>query len=706
MEAVECGAAALGIILAYNRKWVTLEELRVQCDVSRDGSKASNILKAARHYGLEATGWKKELHEVFEFAPPFVVFWNFNHFLVVEGWDRDRVFLNNPTRGPMSVPMADFDDAFTGVILTFKPTPEFTPSGHPASIYRSLGSRLVGSEQGLLYVILTGLALLVPGILAPTYSRVFVDYYLVQGLSSWVIPLLWMMGATALTKGGLVWLQQYYLLRIETKLSLSTSAQFFWHIVRLPMDFFSQRFAGEIGSRVALNDQVASLLSGQLAANVVNLVTIFFYAVLLFSYDWLLTTLGITVAVLNLVTLRIVSRTTVDGNRHLLQEQGKLTGTAMASLQSIETIKASGGEHDVFARYAGYQAKVVNASQSLGRLTQCVNNVPGLLSSLNSTLILTIGAYRVMKGDLSVGMFLAFQGLMTQFVSPFSDLVDMGGTIQQLQGTMNRLDDVLRAKLDPAMTNESLQSSEAAPVSQAKLKGHLELRGVTFGYSRLSPPLLREFRLCLSPGQRVALIGSSGCGKSTIANLVMNLHQPLSGEILFDGKPRTEIPRSVILNSVAYVSQDITLFDGSIMDNLRMWDPSIPVEQVIAAAKDACIHADIMERPSGYDSPIAEAGTNFSGGQRQRLEIARALAINPTLLVLDEATSALDPLTEAKIDANLRRRGCSCLIVAHRLSTIRDADEIIVMSRGRVLERGTHEEMKNANGAYASLIHA
>jgi ABC-type bacteriocin/lantibiotic exporter with double-glycine peptidase domain len=311
-----------------------------------------------------------------------------------------------------------------------------------------------------------------------------------------------------------------------------------------------------------------------------------------------------------------------------------------------------------------------------------------------------------MQGDLSVGMFLAFQGLMTQFVSPFSDLVDMGGTIQQLQGTMNRLDDVLRAKLDPAMTNESLQSSEAAPVSQAKLKGHLELRGVTFGYSRLSPPLLREFRLSLSPGQRVALIGSSGCGKSTIANLVMNLHQPLSGEILFDGKPRTEIPRSVILNSVAYVSQDITLFDGSIMDNLRMWDPSIPVEQVIAAAKDACIHADIMERPSGYDSPIAEAGTNFSGGQRQRLEIARALASNPTLLILDEATSALDPLTEFKIDSNLRRRGCSCLIVAHRLSTIRDADEIIVMSRGRVLERGTHEEMKNANGAYASLIHA
>jgi len=708
MEAVECGAAALGIILAYHRKWVPLEELRTQCDVSRDGSKAVNIVKAARRYGLEAAGWKKEIHEVFDFAPPFIVFWELNHFLVVEGWNKERVFLNNPTRGPMSVPMETFDNGFTGVVLTFKPTPEFTPGGHPPDLYTSLRSRLSGSEYGLLYVICTGLALLVPGILAPTYSKVFIDDYLVQGLRSWVIPLLWMMGATALIQGGLTWLQRAYLLRIQTKLSLTTSAQFFWHIVRLPMEFFSQRFAGEIGSRVALNDQVAALLSGQLATTIVNLVTILFYAVLLFSYDWVLTTLGVTVAVLNLVALRLSHRATVDGNRSLLQDQGKLMGTAMACLQSIETIKASGGENDVFARYAGYQAKVVNTSQPLGRLTQIVGNVPGLLSSLNSALILTIGAYRVMQGDLSVGMFIAFQGLMNQFTSPFSDLVNMGGTIQQLQGTVNRLDDVLRAKLDPAMTDEALlpAQDDAHSAPHAKLSGHLELRGVTFGYSRLSPPLLREFHLRLSPGQRIALIGSSGCGKSTITNLVMNLYQPLSGEILFDGKPRSAIPRRVLLNSLAYVSQDITLFDGSIMDNLRMWDESIPTEQVIAAAKDACIHDDIMERQGGYDSTVAEAGANFSGGQRQRLEIARALAINPSILVLDEATSALDPLTEFQIDSNLRRRGCSCLIVAHRLSTIRDADEIIVMSRGRVLERGTHEEMKKAMGPYASLIHA
>jgi NHLM bacteriocin system ABC transporter peptidase/ATP-binding protein len=707
MEAVECGAAALGSILGYYGRFVPLEELRVACGVSRDGSKALNMLRAAREYGLEADGWKKDLQELRAMPLPSIVFWRFNHFVVLEGFGRRRVHLNDPASGPLSVPFEEFDDAYTGVVLTFSPASGFRRGGRPPSLFRALRARLAGSGSALAYVVLAGLALVIPGLVAPTFSQVFVDEYLVKGLKDWVVPLLWIMALTAGVKAFLTWLQQSYLLRLQVKLAVSTSSRFFWHILRLPVEFFCQRFGGEIGSRVALNDTVAQLLSGQLATTVVSLLTIVFFLLLMLSYDVLLTAIGVAMASLNMIALKLVSRWRVDGNRRLLQEQGRLTGTAMAGLQIMETVKATGMEDDFFVRFAGLQAKVVNASQDLGRLTQGLTNVPTLLSALNAAAILCVGAWCVMAGQLSVGMLVAFQALMASFIGPFSSLVDMGSTVQEAEGYMNRLDDVLRADLD--VRHQPGADAAARPLAGfrgARLEGRLELRNITFGYSRLEDPLISQFSLKLEPGRRVAIVGASGSGKSTLANLICGLYTPWSGEILFDGLPRAAIPTVVMAGSVARVSQEIFLFEGTIMDNLTLWDATLPEADVFRAAADACIDDVIAARPGGYHGWLEEGGANLSGGQRQRLEIARALAVNPALLILDEATSALDPVTEFQIDRNLRRRGCTCVIIAHRLSTIRDCDEIIVLSRGRVVERGTHDEMIQRKGVYADLIHA
>lgn len=702
MEATECGAAALGIILGYYQKNIPLEELRLECGVSRDGSRASNVLKAARKFRLEAKGYKKEPEDIFkEFTLPVIVFWNFNHFLVVEGYRDGRVYLNDPASGPREISWEEFDLSFTGVVLTFDKTADFVPDGGKASIIHSLKERLLGSEKALAFVVLAGLFMVIPGIITPIFTKIFIDEYLIKSMQSWIIPLLIGMGVTLFINASLRWMQQYYLLRFETKLALRESSKFFWHIIRLPVEFFSQRFPGEISSRVSINNDVSSVLSGQLTVNIIALATLVFYFFIMLFYDVVLTMVGVCFMILNILLLKKFSRIMVDKHKKIAMEEGKLMGVSMGGIQSIETLKANGGESDFFKLWAGYQSKLINGYQEMALVNQVLTNVPVLLTSLNVAIVLCVGGFRVMEGHLTMGMLVAFQGLMTSFMTPVNTLLGMGLTIQKLEGDMARLDDVLCYPIDQRCDDTHIHEQWNGP---SKLEGYIELREIAFGYNRLEKPLIEHFNLILEPGNIVAIVGSSGCGKSTIAKVLSSLYQPLGGEILLDGKPIAQWPRDVICNSLAMVDQDIFLFEGTVNENLSLWDNTVQEEHIIEACKDACIHELISGLPKGYESMIEEGGRNFSGGQRQRLEIARALVNNPSVLILDEASSALDPITEQIIAKNLRRRGCSSVIIAHRLSTIRDADEIIVMDKGKIVQHGTHEALISKSGLYQKLI--
>lgn len=703
MEAVESGAVSLAIILCYYGMIVPLEELRRECGVSRDGTKSSYILKAAHKYGLVARKFHKEPEALKELPLPMIVFINFNQFVVFEGVKKDKIYINDPETGPKVISKKEFNQSFTGITLTFKPGPEFKKGGQKPSLFNSLKSRMHGSKSALTYVVLAGLFLVIPGLVVPTFLKVFVDDILVGKMNNWLFPLLIGMGFAAFMSGAMTWLQKYYLLRLETKLALSSSAKFFHHVFYLPIEFFNQRFGGEIVNRVLINDRVAQILSGDLATNMLNVVMIVFYAALMFQYDIALTLIGIFIVLFNLAALRFFSHKRINLVQKMMQDQGKSLGTAISGLQMIETHKASGSESDFFALWAGYQAKVKNAEQELGVSSQFLSAIPPLLSSINNVIILTVGAIKIMNGHMSMGSLIAFQSLMFSFTGPVNQLVNLGSQLQEVRGDMNRLDDVLRHPLDKQFSDEA-NLPASIEITETKLSGKLKLKDITFGYSNLESPLIEGFNLFLKPGARVALVGSSGSGKSTIAKLVTGLYQPWSGEILFDGKPRNSIVRDLLTNSIAMVDQDIFMFEGTVRENLTMWDSTISEVDLIQASKDACIHDDISERTGGYDSKVVEEGSNYSGGQRQRLELARALVNNPSILILDEATSALDPNTEKIVDDNLRRRGCTCLIVAHRLSTIRDCDEIIVLEKGKVVQRGTHEEMRNIDGPYSRLI--
>lgn len=702
MEALECGAAALGIVLAYHGLYIPLEQLREDCGVNRDGSKASNVLRAARSHGMEASGYRMEPDHLNTVELPVIIFWNFNHFVVLEGIKGDKVYINDPASGPKVVPYEEFDQAFTGVTLVMEPGPDFKAGGDKPSVMRALKKRISLRESGVAFAILAGLALVIPGLVIPIFSKVFVDNILVDGSRDWLRPLLFGMLITAFLRAGLGWLQGQALLRQQTKLAVISSARFFRHILRLPMSFFSQRYGGEIGGRVALNDTVAGLLTGTLASTCISIVTAIFFAAIMVLYDPLLTGIGVAFALLNILVLQWVNRKRSDLKQRVLQENGKLSGTAMGGLQLIETIKASSSESDFFARWSGQIAKFRNALQEMNRWNSLVMPVPALVSGLSTAAILGLGALKVMNGELTIGMLVAFQSLMASFLAPFNSIVQLGTELQTLQGDMNRLDDVMRYRQDPIY--ESQTEANVAAGDRLRLSGQVEIKGLTFGYSKLDQPLIEDFDLTLTPGSRVALVGGSGSGKSTVAKLVSGLFEPWFGDILFDGVPMRETPREVFLNSFSFVDQDIVMFQGSVRDNMTMWNPAIPDQQIIRAAKDACVHEVISARPGGYGAMLDENGANLSGGQRQRLEIARALTSAPSFLVLDEATSALDAETEKIIDDNLRRRGCSCLIVAHRLSTIRDCDEIVVLDQGKIVQRGTHDAMMQEDGPYKRLI--
>lgn len=699
METMECGAASLAIVLGYWGKFVPLEELRVACGVSRDGSKASNIAKAARKYGLVVKACRYEPKELKSIPLPAIIHWNFNHFLVLEGFSGGLVCLNDPAGGPYRVTESEFDAAFTGVTLMLRPAPEFVRSGKKRTLFASIKKSLAGLSTPLTFLLLISFLLVFPGLLAPYFSKFFVDEILVGSADAWAIPFFLGLAVVALFQAGASLIRNRYMAKLQNALSNGFSGRFFRHLLRLPMEFFLQRFAGDIASRIAYNDIVSELITGRLASTALDLLTAVFFLAMMFVYSPLLALCGAGIALLNFIFMAHLSRKRANQQRKLLTDEGKFYGISTAGLEIIETMKAGGSESDFFARWAGYQAKLLNAEQQMGGTLQLLLAIPPLITLLDAAVVLALGAWKVIDAQMTLGTLVAFQGLLASFIGPINRLVGFGDEIQDLNVYLERLDDVYEY---PA-TRTAAPPAEQADGGE-KLAGRVEMTDISFGYSRLEPPLIEGFCMTLEPGAHVAVVGASGSGKSTLAKLAANLYAPWSGEILFDGRPRDGIPAGIFQRSFAMVDQEISIFEGTVRDNITLWNPAISDADVEAAARDARIHDVILEREGGYDLALGENGKSFSGGEKQRIEIARALAVNPTILVLDEATSALDPLVEKQIMDNIRRRGCACLIVAHRLSTIMDCDEIIVLDHGRVAERGTHAQLVALGGAYCKLV--
>ena len=701
MEATECGAASLAMVLAHYGLWLPLERLRQECGVNRDGSKASNVIKAARKFGCEAAGYRMMADVLREEADsyPLIIHWEFNHFVVLEGIVGDTVYLNDPAIGRRTVKWEDFKGSYTGIALEIKPGDKFVVSGHRYNVVKDIVSMLWQDKWSVLFVLLIGVGMLICQLASPVMGQIFLDDILTGKHPDWMTNLMLAMTLSFLVSGLLSFMRSWCLTKWQEKITLCESSKFFWHLLKLPMEFFQQRFAGEIASRAGFTESIAAVLSNSAAVCVLDFATAVFFLFLLLEYSPALTLIGVSFSLVDLGVFFYLRRRMIDLAMRLQQDAGKAYGNSMNGLQMIETIKANGNEGDFFAKVAGYHAKVLACSQEATLLSQMVNMIPLLLSGLNTALIMTIGGFSIMEGTMTAGIFMAFQNLMGNFQAPFNKLVGLGQELQSTEMQMQRLNDVKRYETDKLNYPE-----KEADCDMYALQGRLELENISFGYSRLADPLLQNISLTIEPGHWVAVVGTSGSGKSTLGRVVTGLYEQWEGRVLFDGMDRREIPHKVIVNSVSSVDQDVFQMSGTVRENISLFDAAISRDDIIAAAKDACIHQDILQLSGSYEAKVDEGGRNFSGGQRQRLEIARALAGNPSFLVLDEATSALDPLTEADIMKNIRRRGCACLVIAHRLSTIRDCDEIIVLEHGKIAERGTHSELMAHEGAYYNLI--
>lgn len=700
MEAAECGAAALAMVLRHYGLYLPLEMLRRDCGVSRDGSSARNIVMAARRYGLEAKGYSLSADQLASVPVPSIIHWEFNHFVVFEGCKGGVALINDPAAGHRRIPMNDFRKSYTGVVLGFKPGPDFKKGGKKFNVFAAVGEKLLAEKTTLAFVLLVGLMFVVPGLAYPVFNQIYIDDILSLRHTDWLTDLLLAMGLACVVEVVLTMLRNHCLVRWQAKLAIRDSANFFWHVIRLPMEFFQQRFSGEIAMRVGLNDAVAATLAGDAATVALDLFVALFFLVLLVQYSWQLTLIGLAFSFLNLLVYRLVRSRLLELSLRIQQDSGKVNAAVVNGLQSIETLKANGNEGDFFTKLTGGWARLLEGERKLQSYSQILALGPGIFSAVNTAMIMAVGGYQIMDGVMTAGVFMAFRSLMGNFQAPLGKLLGLGARLQETEVQMQRLDDVLEYPVDAL----HFPAEPVADNGIRRLDGAVSLEHLTFGYNPLQPPLLEDFHLDIKPGRWVALVGSSGSGKSTVSRLVGGMYAPWSGDILFDRIRRQEIPREVVVNSVACVFQEIYLFSGTVRENIALFDSAVSDADIIAAARDAEIHDVVAALEGGYDHRLTEGGSNLSGGQRQRIELARALALNPSFLILDEATSALDPVTEEKILRNIRRRGCSCLMVAHRLSAFRDCDEILVLDHGKPVQRGVHDEMFALDGPYRELV--
>lgn len=701
LEELECGAACLTMILGYYQKWLPLEKIRQDCGVSRDGTKASTIVKAARAYGLTARGYRYELEELMEYATfPCIIHWNFDHFVVLDGFRKGKAIINDPARGKIQVALDEFSRSFTGICLVFEPGETFTAEGKPKNFLDFSRKRLKGTRPALLITAITTLIVSMISVISPAFQRIFLDRLLTGKNPDWVVPFFVFAVLFLVIQFAASVLQSVSLLRIGGKFDAVGNSQYLWKILHLPMNFFSQRSAGDLMQRQQTNSAISTQFVQTVAPLFFDAVLMIFYLVVMMRYSVVLSFIGIFSIVVNVITANIISRKRRNITRLQMKDEGKLASATVSGIEMIETIKSCGAENGYFKRWSGYQASANAQNVQYENINYYLGMIPTIVSGIADIIVLIFGVWLVINGRFTIGMVMAFQGYLASFTRPAGTLISAGQTLQEMQTQMERIEDVMEYPEDPVFSSFQTEKTD----NYQKLTGKIEVKHVTFGYSRLENALIEDFNLTLEPGKSIALVGTSGCGKSTIAKLLSGLYQPWSGEILFDGKPMSEINRDVFTGSVAVVDQDIVLFEDTIANNIRMWDSSVEDFEMILAARDAQIHEDIMQREGGYQYRMLEGGKDFSGGQRQRLEIARVLAQDPTILIMDEATSALDAVTEYEVVNAIRDRGISSIVIAHRLSTIRDCDEIIVLAHGRVVERGTHEELYQQNGVYKDLI--
>ena len=699
MEATECGAASLSMIFAYFGKHLPLEQMRIETGVSRDGCNAGNIMRAAKRFGFECHGYRKEPEGLKKLRPPCIIHWNFNHFVVFEGFKGKYAYINDPATGRRKLTAQELDDAFTGIVLTFQPTKGFKKEKKKNTLFKFIRSRVSGQYAVLFKLIAVGLLLVFPGLLLPVLSQVFLDDVLMRGNTDWFTRLVLFMCAAVLLQIGLTVYRNKVLIKLQKKMVLLSARDFLADMFRLPISFFDQRYVGDLSGRVANNANVSDFLAGDLAETALNIFVVIFYLVLLIVYNPVLTLIALSTAAVNAVVVKVTSDMISNASVKLQQDTGKLAGAVCAGISITGTLKASGAENEYVGRILGYNAKTIDVEQRLSKSQQVISAIPDAVKMLANILILFVGASFVIDGKMTVGMLVAFTTLFGSFSTPIEKLVGFVKRIQTTKADINRVEDIQQYPLDEKFKEKKNQIDV-----KTKLEGSVELKKITFGYSQLKPPIVSDFSFRINCGSSIAFVGASGCGKSTVSKIVSGLYRPWEGELLFDGMRAEDIPNEVMNASVSTVSQNITLFSGTVRDNLTMWNDKISETDMLAAAKDACIHDVISQKPGAYDFMLSEGASNLSGGQRQRLEIARALATNPTVLIMDEATSALDPVVEKQIMDNIKRRGCTCVIVAHRLSAIRDCDQILVMDKGRIVQRGRHDELVTVNGPYRQLI--
>ncbi len=695
IEAIECGAASLGMILRYYKLFIPLSQLRKDCGISRDGSKATYILSAAQSYGMDTAAYKKEPVELLDIELPYIVFWNFNHYVVVEGFGKKGVYLNDPAYGKRVVSYKEFDESFTGIVLTFKPNENFTPGGKEENHTSQLLERLDGSWSTIVLLLMLSIFSILPAIIIPLFSKIFIDSILsVRSMDLFGIFITGFI-LTHVLKISMQLCESYYGFYLSEKLTIDAVYSFFGHILKLPSDFFQKRYAGDIITRIGYNSNISQTVATQLVSIITNTLLVVLYGVFMLSYSIQLSIITFVFISANYVVLKL---TRTEAVKRLSKEQSQLASIGINGIKAIETIKASGMENDFFSKWSGVQAKVVNSTQSISVMEVFYSSIQPIITTFKTAALLYFGVYLIVQGELSIGSFIAFQTIAGNFENPLMTLMNISNIFYSISGQINLVNDIFE--------NETMKKSNTPLDNHTNkfLSGHVEIKNLTFGYNKREDPLIKDFNLNIKPGSRVALVGGSGSGKSTVSNIISGLFDPWSGEILFDGKNRDEYPAPIIACSIAKVDQNVLMFEGTIAENITLWDPTVQHESIKKAGIDACIDDAISGRANGYQSVISEGGRNFSGGQKQRIEIARALVNNPSVLILDEATSALDPVTEKKVNDAIKKRGCTCVIVAHRLSTIRDCDEIIVLDYGKVVERGTHEELISLQGKYANLV--